>query len=242
MSSMAWRAVAAAIFLATMTFPANAQRGGSRGGFAAHTAAGAHSGFASSHSYLSVPRYGASRAAPPALNGRSAPAALVRRSVYSGPYRYRRPYRPVYAGAAVYGVPVYAAPDYWGYPDLGFYDDSAAAEPAVPYPSPDDSAVAPLPAEPLPPVERAEASPADTYRPAYVSPGPEPPVEPATTLVYKNGRPSEQIHNYLLTAKTLYVLDSSRRREIPLDEVDLAATQKVNQEAGVDFQVPTAAR
>jgi hypothetical protein len=61
------------------------------------------------------------------------------------------------------------------------------------------------------------------------------------TLVFKDGRPAEHIHNYLLTRTTLYVQDG-RRREIPVDELDLAATVKVNHEAGVDFQLSVAAR
>jgi hypothetical protein len=61
------------------------------------------------------------------------------------------------------------------------------------------------------------------------------------TLVFKDGRPAEQIHNYMLTRTTLYVQDE-RRREIPVDELDLAATVKANKAAGVDFQVPGGTR
>ncbi|RSL14702.1 hypothetical protein EDE15_0164 [Edaphobacter aggregans] len=49
--------------------------------------------------------------------------------------------------------------------------------------------------------------------------------------------PPEQIHNYLLTRATLYVRHQ-QRRDIALDQLDLAATQKVNHDAGVDFQLP----
>jgi hypothetical protein len=44
-----------------------------------------------------------------------------------------------------------------------------------------------------------------------------------------------------MTANTLYVEDP-RHREIPLDELDLAATGKLNREAGVDFELPGASR
>jgi len=57
------------------------------------------------------------------------------------------------------------------------------------------------------------------------------------TLVYKDGRPAEQIHNYLLTATKLTVLEP-HYREIPLDEVNIAATEQVNRAAGLDFRVP----
>jgi hypothetical protein len=59
----------------------------------------------------------------------------------------------------------------------------------------------------------------------------------AVTLVFTDGRPSEQIHNYMLTRSTLYVLDQ-RHRDIPLDQLDLLATAKANHDAGIDFRLP----
>jgi hypothetical protein len=61
--------------------------------------------------------------------------------------------------------------------------------------------------------------------------------EEAVTLVFKDGRPAEQVHNYLLTRTTLYVQDQNRR-SIPVDQLDLAATEKTNRDAGIDFAVP----
>ena len=68
---------------------------------------------------------------------------------------------------------------------------------------------------------------------------PDAPSQDALTLVFADGRPSVQIHNYMLTRTTLYVLDA-HRRDIPLDELDLAATAKVNRDAGIDFRLPEA--
>ncbi len=59
----------------------------------------------------------------------------------------------------------------------------------------------------------------------------------AVTLVFKDGRPSEKIHNYALTRTTLYVTDG-RREEIPVALLDLAATEKANRAAGVPFDLP----
>ncbi len=61
----------------------------------------------------------------------------------------------------------------------------------------------------------------------------------AVTLVFNDGRPSEQIHNYLITSTTLTVLDQ-KYREIPLDQINLAATQQSNRTDGIDFRVPVA--
>jgi hypothetical protein len=65
--------------------------------------------------------------------------------------------------------------------------------------------------------------------------------EEAVTLVFKDGRPAEHIHNYAMTRTTLYVQDP-HHREIPIDELDLPATVKANREAGVSFAVPQGAQ
>jgi hypothetical protein len=50
-----------------------------------------------------------------------------------------------------------------------------------------------------------------------------------------------EIQNYMMTAKILTDLDSEHYEQIPLDEINLAATQNFNKVAGVDFQVPVQA-
>ncbi len=77
------------------------------------------------------------------------------------------------------------------------------------------------------------------YRPAPQMPrsSPLPSSQIATTIVFNDGRPEEQIHNYALTRTTLYVLDQ-QQSDIPLDQINLAATEKVNRAAGVDFRLP----
>jgi hypothetical protein len=133
---------------------------------------------------------------------------------------------------------------YPGYFDSGFYDDSEDFEPpAAPQAVyPDSGYSGPGYGDyPPPPVNQADAAPASAFRPAYQSPQPDPATQEPVTLVFKDGRPTEQIHNFMLTRTTLYVQDSAqyqRLREIPLSELDLAATEKINHQAGVDFQPP----
>jgi hypothetical protein len=90
----------------------------------------------------------------------------------------------------------------------------------------------------------ADSGQPDELAPPSYEPMPEPPgsqpalgSEGAVTLVFKDGRPPEQIHNYLLTRNTLYVQDQ-KHQEIPTDQLDLVATAKVNEDAGVDFRLP----
>jgi hypothetical protein len=146
--------------------------------------------------------------------------------------RYRRPYGPVYGLGLPYGVTVWP-----GYLDSGYYDNSAYDNSAyVTQPVP--AAYAPE-QDTEPPVEQIQA--ANPYRPAYQRPQPEAEPENPVTLVFKDGRPTEQIHDYILTRTTLYVQDT-HSHEIPVSDLDLAAMEKVNKAAGVDFQLPGVSR
>jgi hypothetical protein len=47
-----------------------------------------------------------------------------------------------------------------------------------------------------------------------------------------------QVHNYALTASTLYALDGDSRQEIPLSLLNVPETVETNRKAGVDFALP----
>jgi hypothetical protein len=47
-----------------------------------------------------------------------------------------------------------------------------------------------------------------------------------------------EVKNYAVANEMLVVLDGSKRTKIPLGDIDLAATMKLNDERGVDFQIP----
>ncbi len=166
-----------------------------------------------------------------------------RRRGFAQDYRYRRTYVPFYGVGLPYNVG-WLGPDYL---DSG-YDNSSyapapppAASPADQYgaPSPNDY-IAPPPYD-QPPMEQPGAAPSAAYRPGYQRPLQEPAAEDAVTLVFKDGRPSEQIHNYMLTQTTLYVQDQ-RRHQIAVADLDVAATEKVNRDAGIDFQLPAGSK
>ncbi len=117
-----------------------------------------------------------------------------------------------------------------------------------PTPAPIVTAMAPVPAPPVylayPPAPRVYApywpSSGDSpvqYRPPYRSPN----SQQAVTLVFNDGRPPMQVHNYMLTSTTLYILDRDRA-EIPLTALDVAATEQVNRDAGVDVRFPRSYR
>ena len=66
-----------------------------------------------------------------------------------------------------------------------------------------------------------------------------PPVEEsvAKTLVMRDGSKRE-IRNYAILGKNIFDLSDGRSRRIPLDDVDVPATTKVNEENGIDFKLP----
>lgn len=61
--------------------------------------------------------------------------------------------------------------------------------------------------------------------------------EPATALVFRDQH-VEEIRNYAISGGTLWVFGDQSAKKIPLAQLDLAATAKMNDERGVDFQVP----
>lgn len=62
-------------------------------------------------------------------------------------------------------------------------------------------------------------------------------LEPATALVFRDQH-IEEVHNYAIAGETLWVLNDKAAKKIPLAQLDLPATVKMNDERGVDFQVP----
>ena len=57
-----------------------------------------------------------------------------------------------------------------------------------------------------------------------------------TVLVFRDGR-EQEITNYAIMGKTLFVL-SGERMKIPVSELDLDATIAANDKRGIDFRVP----
>ncbi len=263
------RRLAAVALLLGIALPVCAQRGGSHGGgsggfhgggFSGRSAPAFHGGFSSSAPSRFAggsrpvaprqfaPHYGGTagvanrmRSFAPAYRMRSGAGRDYARPAYDRDrdgHHPRHPYRPIYQSGFVYGVPQYGGwigPEYFDYPvDYG-YDDGTSYTPDSGYANnggyaqPDDQG-------PPPPYE----PPVEPALPTAV-PAPAAENSEAITLVFRDGRASEQIHNYILSRTTLSVLDG-RHRDIPIDQLDLAATEKANHEAGVDFRLPASSQ
>jgi hypothetical protein len=226
------RLPAFSLLAASLTLPIYAQRSVSHGGFSGPSPPPARGGFNASptRSFTGAPHY--IRSMPlsmsPSLR-RNGPTNYIAHRVYSTASPYRRPFLSPYRAKIRSAAPIWtgwAGPGFLGYPDTAGADDSATL------PSYGGSDGSRPPDEGLP-------TPYNPYQTWLVLSYPSLTTEnaDAVTLLFKDGRPPEQIHNYLLTRTTLYVRDQ-QSRDIALDQLDLAATQKVNHDAGVDFQLP----
>ena len=55
---------------------------------------------------------------------------------------------------------------------------------------------------------------------------------------YKSGGHKIEVKNYAIVGETVYDFTTERRRRIALTDLDLTATQKQNDDRGVDFRLP----
>jgi hypothetical protein len=66
-----------------------------------------------------------------------------------------------------------------------------------------------------------------------------PETPPSTVLVFRDGHRVE-VQNYGIVGQTLWIFTERQARKIPLADLNLTATQKVNAERGVEFLAPHA--
>ncbi len=60
---------------------------------------------------------------------------------------------------------------------------------------------------------------------------------PATVLVFKDQH-IQEVRNYAIIGQTLWVFSEQHAKKIPLAQLDLPATTKLNDERGVEFRLP----
>jgi hypothetical protein len=62
--------------------------------------------------------------------------------------------------------------------------------------------------------------------------------QPETVLVFRDGH-TAQVKNYAIVGDMLFEFSDGSRHKIALADLDLTATQKQNDERGLDFRLPT---
>jgi hypothetical protein len=76
--------------------------------------------------------------------------------------------------------------------------------------------------------------------PASPPPAPQAKLDPGLPVVFVFlDRRIQEVKNYAIANETVLVFEDHRTRKFPLADLDLAATMKLNDERGVDFQVPS---
>lgn len=218
-----------AVFVAAPLWAQRRGGGGGAGGFGGHAGIGARS-FVGGMRGPAMGFHGSGFAGGARLGSRPGFRAGFGRGPFFG-NRFRRRY-PYWGWG--YGYPW----GWWGYPwDYGDqYDNSSYAQQYYPqqdygnayYGQEQQAQIDRLNDE----VERLREE-RDRQRQAAA---PEAKPQP-TELVFRDKR-TEEIQNYAVSGQTLWVLTEQRARKIPLSEIDIAATQKVNEERGVDFEIP----
>jgi hypothetical protein len=73
-----------------------------------------------------------------------------------------------------------------------------------------------------------------SQRPASDPPSP---IIPPTLLVFRDQH-QQEVQNYAIVGQTLWNFAPQRTQKIPLADLDLAATQKANDDRGVTFRIP----
>ena len=150
-----------------------------------------------------------------------------------------RSHRAFFPGAVVYGVPYYPyAYDDWNdyAPDnqepydsqYGAYSDQGYGPTVFDRNGPQYSA----------PAERVEEQPPAPASQDAAQSNPQPePLQPATVLVFKDGHQVE-VSNYAIVGNTIFDFTPGHARRVALSELNVQATQKQNDDRGVDFRLP----
>jgi len=76
------------------------------------------------------------------------------------------------------------------------------------------------------------------YRASMPLPSAEP-RPPATVLVFRDGHQAE-VQNYAIVGQTLWVFSDQATQRLPLADLNVTSTQRVNADRGVDFNTPSA--
>ncbi len=236
----------AALGAALFATPMWAQRGGRGGMGGGHGGYGAHG----AGGYVGAPHGGGSWGGGYQGGGYG--------HGYPGHYPHYPGHYPYYPGRYPWGWGYRGAYGYgwYGYPwvSLGWYGDAGwpgaydsypdQSSPVYVYPNTDNSnayvvndqqqeidrlndEVARL---------RAEREP-DAAAAPVPQPPPKPQVHGETVLVFRDHH-REEIQDYAIVGKTLWVFTEQRARKIPIAELDVPATTKANDARGIDFDLP----
>jgi hypothetical protein len=171
---------------------------------------------------------------------------------YPGRYPYYGWRYPGWGYRGYYGYGGYGYP-WWGwsggvgwssgYYPSGWYSDPATQYPVYAYANPDNTNTAAYNQQQE--IDRLNDEVARLRVEQQVSsagtsvprPPPQAEVRGDTVLVFRDHH-SEEIENYAIVGRTLWVFTEQRARKIPIAELNVPATTKANEARGIDFRLP----
>ena len=141
---------------------------------------------------------------------------------------------PIFLGGSFYWGPDYYDP-YYAYP----YAYSAPIEPAPPtYYSPDQYDERSDLRRDIDELNgKIDHLQRDVERGVPRPPVRQEAVRQSTMLVFKD-KHKEEVQNYAVVGGTLWILDEKNANKVPLEDLDLDATARLNDERGVEFEIP----
>lgn len=156
-----------------------------------------------------------------------------------GPRPFSRPHHFFGRNPFLFGQPgftsvFWSAPPFWYGPN----DYAPPEEPppaAAPEPAEQDSGLADQVAQLTDEVQALRDDQA-AGQPVAAAPAP-PEKRVAAVLVYRDGRQAE-VRDYALVGQTLWVFSGSTTRRVALADVNLEATNRLNDSRGIDFTLP----
>jgi hypothetical protein len=250
---------AIAVFFLVAALPLAAQHGGGghasgggghSGGFASHGSFSGHaSGFSGSHSYSGARSGFAPRSYNRGAYSRGYSRGPVARGYNRGTGLRIRTYglgNNCYAGRCGYGSGYgWGYPYFWGGVDPGWWSDNGSDngyDPSQAYNY--DSGLADqmyqqgVPLRPAPePGNGNDNYPAQSGAQQHQPERTE--LSTPTVLVFRDQH-REEVGNYAIVGETLWTFAPQKTRKISLDDIDIPATEKANDERGVDFRIPGA--
>ena len=134
--------------------------------------------------------------------------------------------------------PWIAGPVFWPAYDYGYASYAPAyAAPTYDAPAYDDTGLRLVIQQLTDEVEELRREEQERAHPA-AAPEPTGRLAPAAVFLIKDGTRVET-RNYGLAGQTLWLLNERHARMVPLSQVDIDATNKLNQERGIDLVLPT---
>jgi hypothetical protein len=236
-----------ALVVALLAVPLLAQRHGASAGFSGHSGpafGGSFGGHAASMGHSSM-AHGPMISRGPSLSG----TQHFGSSHFSGSFTSgRRPpllfssrrFNRSNRSRFFYGLSPWAGygyPGYYGYPYYDSYDSSADTYPAYNYAGGYDDQSGQMAQDKIDRLEDEVAELREQRNSARPSSQAKPEIHASTVLVFQD-KHQQEIQNYAIVGETLWVFDAQKASKVPVDNLDIAATTKANEDRGVDFRLP----